>query len=263
MDWAAAQAALRAPVYAPVAGALARLDPGRWPGLADLDRLAGGITNARGVPIRFVAPRAQHEARRAHYELHIARTGEVATRPGNWHDLFNALAWVAWPRAKAAINAQHAAMLDEGGAAEARRRSPSRDALTLFDEGGVAVLSEDPSLLELIVAHRWKALFWERRAQVASRMRFVAFGHALLEKMLAPYIGLVAKCVLLEVEGGVTAMPSGELQGHVDAQLATHFGDRSRFASPRLLPPVPVLGIPGWHSASEHEAFYDDPVHFR
>ena len=47
-----------------------------------------------------------------------------------------------FPRAKAAINAQHAAILEEGGEAEARHRSPARDALTVFDEGGVIVATE-------------------------------------------------------------------------------------------------------------------------
>lgn len=250
-------------MYAPLAGALAHLDPGHWPALADLDRLAGGITNAHGVPIRFVPPRVQREPRRAHYELHIARTGEIATRPGSWHDLFNALAWVAWPRTKAAINAQHAAMLAEGGEREARRRSPARDALTLFDEGGVAVLSEDASLLDLVVAHRWKTLFWDRRDEVAARMRFVAFGHALFEKMLTPYIGLVAKCVLLAADGSLARLSPQELHARADERLAAHFADRARFATPKLLPPVPVLGIPGWYPDTGREAFYDDPVHFR
>jgi hypothetical protein len=34
-------------------------------------------------------------------------SGEVATRPGNRHDFFNALIWLAFPRSKAAINRRH------------------------------------------------------------------------------------------------------------------------------------------------------------
>jgi hypothetical protein len=29
------------------------------------------------------------------------------------------------------------------------------------------------------------------------------------------------------------------------------------------MPPIPVLGIPGWHFAPQDEAFYDDAAHFR
>jgi hypothetical protein len=34
-------------------------------------------------------------------------SGEVATRPDNRHDLFNALIWLAFPRSKAAMNRRH------------------------------------------------------------------------------------------------------------------------------------------------------------
>jgi len=37
----------------------------------------------------------------------------------------------------------------------------------------------------------------------------------------------------------------------------------ARFATPRLMAPMPVLGIPGWHPGTAREDFYDDPVHFR
>lgn len=150
-------------MFAPIAPAIARLDPARWPTHEELTALAEGIVTSRGITIRFVAPRAQRDEGRPYYERHIAESGEVETRPENWHDLFNALAWVAFPKAKAVINAQHAAMLAEGGEEEARHRSSARDALTLFDEGGVVVASSSPALLRLIVDFEWKELFWHRR----------------------------------------------------------------------------------------------------
>src|SRR5262249_464863 len=151
--------------------------------------------------IRFVAPR--DDAERLYYEVRIAETGEVPTRSHNWHDLFNALAWIAFPRAKAAINAQHAAILAERGEAEARRRGPERDALTLFDEGGVIIACSEPQLTRLIVDFEWKELFWRRRAELQAKMRFFAFGHALYEKALEPYVGIVAKTVFVDFAGEV------------------------------------------------------------
>ena len=263
MDWAAAQARLRGPAFGPIAPAIARLDRTRWPTHGELTALAEGIVTSRGSPVRFVPPRTQHDEGRPCYEMHIAQTGEVETREENWHDLFNALAWVAFPKAKAAINAQHAAMLEEGGREEARRRNPARDALTLFDEGGVAVASASPELLRLIVDFEWKELFWRRRAQLEREVRFIAFGHSLFEKMLDPFVGIVAKTVFVPVGEGFAMQPPQEQVAEVDALLAAHFADRSRFVSPRAMAPMPVLGIPGWYPDTDRESFYDDTDHFR
>lgn len=263
MDWAAAQERLRGPAFAPLAPALARLDPARWPSHEELTALAEGVATGRGIPLRFVLPRSRRDEGRPTYELHIARSGEVETRPGNWHDLFNALCWIAWPRAKAAINAQHAAMLEEGGEAEARRRSPARDALTLFDEGGVVVASGSPELLRLIRDFEWKELFWRRRGELEAKARFLAFGHSLFEKMLDPFRGIVAKTVFVPVDDLFAMLPPEAQVARADELLAAHFSSRSRFPSPRAMAPMPVLGIPGWHPETANEAFYDDAGHFR
>ena len=153
-------------MFAPLAPAIARLPADRWPTHDELTALAGGITTSRGQGLRFVAPRAHTDRERRYYESHIAETGEVETRPENWHDLFNALVWITFPLAKARINAQHAAILEEGGEEEARNRSPERDALTLFDEGGVIVAARSPELLRLIIDFEWKQLFWHRRSEL-------------------------------------------------------------------------------------------------
>jgi hypothetical protein len=233
---------------------LARLPADRWPTHAELTALAGGVTTSRDRAMRFIAPRDHTDSERRYYELHIAETGEVETRPDNWHDLFNALVWIMFPRAKATINAQHAAILEEGGEAEAKHRGPARDALTVFDEGGVIVATDDHALTQLIVDFEWKELFWRRRAELESRARFFAFGHALYEKGLDPYIGMVAKTVFVErVDDTADA----------DRHLAAHFADRARFPSPKAMAPMPVLGVPGWHPGNSSEAFYDDAKHFR
>ncbi|HEX4331160.1 MAG TPA: DUF3025 domain-containing protein [Usitatibacter sp.] len=261
MDWTAARERLRAPIFAPLQPFLSRLPEDRWPTQAELTSLARGIRTADGRPLAFVAPAALEA--RASYEAAIAATGEVPTRTDNWHDLFNALCWMAWPLAKAAINAQHAAILGERGTEEARRRGPERDALTLFDEGGVVVASSDVALLGLIRDFEWKALFWERRVDVEARMKFFAFGHACLEQSLAPYIGMVAKTVFVPVDELFHALPVESQVARVDELLAGHFASRVRFASPKSMAPMPVLGVPGWHFAAQDEAFYDDKDHFR
>lgn len=263
MDWVAAAVRLGNAIYAPLRPALARLPADRWPDHADLTSIARGVRNSRGMAIRFVAPRDPTERDRAHYEAHISATGEVETRAESWHDLFNALAWITYPRTKAAINAQHAAILQAGGEAELRHRSPARDALTLFDEGGVIVASSSPEMHRLIVDFRWKELFWERRDELRATTRFLAFGHACYEQSLAPYLGMVAKTVLVTVNDDFVSAPSPHQVETADTLVAGHFADRARFPSPKALPPMPVLGVPGWHDANAQAAFYDDAKHFR
>jgi hypothetical protein len=246
---------LEGPVFEPLRAALARLAPDRWPTHAELTAAASGILTCGGRQLAFVTPREHSDRERRYYEVRVAQSGEVETRAENWHDLFNALAWITFPRAKAAINAQHAVLLAERGDAEALRRGPERDALTLFDEGGVAVVSSDPEVFRRIVDFEWKALFWHGRESLARTTRFIGFGHAFYEQMREPFLGLVAKTVFLE---------AADVAGcDVDARLAGHFADRARFHSPKAMAPMPVLGVPGWYPESQHEAFYDDPKHFR
>lgn len=259
MDWRAPTGA----IFAPLAPVLARLPADRWPAHADLTALAEGITTARGQPLRFVPPREHTDRERRYYEQRIAESGEIETRAENWHDLFNALVWITYPKAKAAINAQHAAILAEGGEEEARHRSPARDALTLFDEGGVIVAARSPELLRLIVDFEWKELFWNRRADLDASVRFLAFGHACYEQALAPYIGMVAKTVFVPVDELFFMLPVEAQVAQADALVAAHFAQRTKFHSPKAMAPMPVLGVPGWHFAAQDEAFYDDPKHFR
>ena len=261
--WSDAQKWLRTPAFAPFQAAIARLPHDRWPDHADLNAVAEGIVTARGNAVRFVAPRPPQEGAGPYYERRIADTGEVETRAENWHDLFNALAWIAYPQAKAAINAQHAAILDERGEAEAKHRGPERDALTLFDECGVDIASSAPDLMRLVVDHEWKALFWERRAELEAKVRFLAFGHALAEKALDPRTGIGTKGVFVRVDDFFFMLPVESQVARVDEQLAAHFAQRLRFASPKSMASMPAMGIPGWHPNNAAEEFYNDAAHFR
>jgi len=262
MDWPEARARLAAPIFAPLRSSLARLPADRWPSDDELTALAGDIATTTGRPVRFVTP-PERPAERLSYERHIAATGEVPTRAGNWHDLFNALCWIAWPRTKARINAQHVAILGERGAEEERRRGPERDALTLFDECGIVIAASDPTLLRHIREFEWKTLFWERREEMRARLTFLAFGHATLEQALAPYIGMVAKTVFVPVDPLFHLLPVEVQVPRADELAARFFESRVRFASPRSLAPLPVLGAPGWHFADQDEAFYSDEKYFR
>lgn len=193
--------------------------------------------------MRFVPP-AESDP---YYEIHLYETGAVHTRPGNRHDFFNALCWLAFPRTKARINALHAARIPrEGG-----RRGRLRDLLTILDEGGALVACADASLNELVRAFRWKDLFWKQRERLISGMRFIVLGHATLEQALAPWPGITCKALFVD--------PARE----ADAQAADWLERLPEDASPRLLAPLPVFGFPGWLPQTARADFYDDARFFR
>lgn len=254
MAWHAAGRALATPLFDGLRPVLRDVDGEAWPALAQLNALAAKrqVVNAFGLPLRFVSPPV--EALSAlHYETRIANTGEVPTRD-NWHDLFNALQWIAFPQLKSAINAQHARLLAEGGSEEASARTAPRDVLTMFDESGVIVASADSSLLDLIRRFQWRELFVARRAEVIADMRFVLVGHGLMEKSLAPFLGITAKALLLQMDAKAPALD----RAAADWLMGDH-----HLADSHHLAPLPLLGIPGWDARNESVAFYDDTTYFR
>lgn len=213
------------------------------------------LVNARGLPLRFAAPDTLPPA---NYELRIHATGVVATRPGNRHDLLNALAWLAFPRTKATLNALHAEHLPRDGA----RRGRLRDALTLFDEGGALVAVSDLSLVPLVLEHRWKELFWDRRTDVLAGMRIAVLGHAVLEHALDPFAGITCRVMLVPVDTRALVEPAQALLERLDSAAAQWLAAQPRL-TPGLLPPLPVFGYPGWLDESCAEEFYADQRYFR
>ena len=254
-------AALDAPIFATLRPWLSRLARGAFPGHAELNALVGpSVVSGGGAPIRFVAP-APVKGPAAEYEIRIHESGEVQTRPGNWHDLFNALVWLAFPKTKAVLNRHHR---DEIVARRGDpRRGTARDVVTLFDEGGVVIGAADPELAMLLRDFSWKELFWVRRADVRKRMRFHVFGHAIYEKALAPHTGVTAKALILEIDDAPLGAPTERQLAALDARAAAHFSSTQALASTRSLSPLPILGVPGWEPANEREEYYDDVSQFR
>jgi hypothetical protein len=134
--------------------------------------------------------------------------------------------------------------------------------MTHFDECGLAVLSSDPYLLDLLRGFQWKSLFWERRAEVEVHMRFVVFGHATYESLLAPFFGLTAKAILYPVDAACLTQAPDALRQELDGWLARDLA-AGTYDAPRALQPVPLLGIPGATPANAEAAYYDDTRQFR
>jgi hypothetical protein len=259
MDEWSQRFAEQSPLLMTLRAAARQLAGDDWPALSRLQEIIAraGICTASGLPLRLVSPAAGADAS---YEQRLYVRGELEFRERNWHDLFNVLVWLTFPRAKAALNARHHAAppADKSGG-----RGPVRDALTLFDESGVIVLSVDAELLGMIGEFRWKPLFWERRTEVIAGMAFLPFGHALCEKALAPYKGITGRGWLLEVERDFFGLPAAERLQTIDYRLALQIADPQVLQHTHELAPLPVLGVPGWCADNEQSAYYDDRDHFR
>jgi len=196
----------------------------------------GNLRTESGQPVRFVPPAASDP----YYEIQLFETGKVQTRIDSRHDLFNALVWLAYPKTKARITAMHAREIPrEGG-----KRGRLRDMLTIFDEGGAIAACGD-EVAALVRGAQWKQLFLERHRD----LRIVVLGHAVLEQALEPYPGITCKVVFVA--------PGEDL----DARCAEWIGTHPH--SPRDLPPLPVMGYPGWYPGNGTAGFYDDARIFR
>lgn len=235
------------PAFEPYRDLLSRLQ-----GRQDLDALnaiaqALGICHAHsGAVLRFSASTSMPAAQ---YEQSIAASGSVPTRNGNLHDFLNALVWLRFPLLKSALNLRHCQTL-EMQPDERKQRGRLRDQLTLLDESGMLVTSTDPGLLALLRNKKWGELFWDARREVAQQMRFIVVGHGLLEKCLAPFPGMTAKCLLLHTpETAATAIDQLAAAGVSSAQTLE-------------LPPLPIQGVPGW-DAGQNRNYYANTAIFR
>lgn len=206
------------------------------------------LNNAFDQPVRFVADDSSPLGDWPAYETRIARSGEIPTRlqaEGAWHDYFNALAWLAFPLAKAAINRRQSEAIDESGIGG--RRGPLRDALTLFDESGVLFSTDDTGIAAALAAGDWQELFVRRREAFQGSITVQVFGHALLQKLRSPYKSICGHAlVLARADDDCLAQ----------ALLSPAFGKP-------LLCPLPLLGVPDWWPANASAGFYNDEQVFR
>lgn len=229
----------------------------RWPlgattpSLATLNAWADAASLALpdGRALRFADV---HAANALDYEATVARDAVIPTRADDWHDACNALAWLAFPRAKATLNAVH---VRAGAAATANRRDRARDAATLLDESGLLLACADEALVTLLRAHRWRELFVARASDVARVMRPFALGHGLLAKLARPYRAITAQVLVLPVAAAEATVAA------IDAAAAAAIADPA--LAPERLAVLPVAALPGWDREALGAALFDDLSVFR
>jgi len=259
---------LKATAFEPLHPVIARMGQAHFPTLQECNELLLAqkppIKVHNGTALSFVPQEYGRLEFEAQYEPRCYLKGEVPTRADNWHDLLNALVWLTFPKAKAAINGRHYAALTHAALPEgSSERGAVRDAITLLDESGVIVPYADDGLAELLRGFQWKELFWHQRKQLEANMGFYIFGHGLYEKALNPYVGMTGQGLLLPVEKAFFTWSLEQRLAHLDEQLAGYLSNAENARSTRELSPVPLLGIPRWSADNEVPAYYDNTDYFR
>jgi len=240
----------------------------QWPGLADYRRQLSQrppIESLNGKVLSIVEQAGKPADFSEQYASRIYYNGEIQTRANNWHDFFQLLTWFIFPKTKAMINSIHIPLARERINQEQNigKRSSRENMLSLFDEGGVVIISSNELLLNHIRNFEWKRLFWECRDELNRNLRCITFGHAMYEKGLQPYIGMTANAILLHTSQTVIKQTQAQQIAWIDQKLAELFKEGVRYIKPKDLSPFPILGMPGWIADNEFEAFYDNKQYFR
>ena len=254
IDWAR-------PWYDSVRPTFARLDIAGGDAIAAFNADAGalGLRNAGGQPLRFVPQDELPEGRA--YEEFIGATGCVPTRD-NLHDFFNALVWRTFPRIKQQLNALQSAQIALAGVGKSR--GPARDGATIFDENSALLVVRDSddgrALVEALRGHRWQEAFCQRRAAFGQHAQVWLFGHALMEKLVAPRKAITAHTRVIVAGDDYFSLNPEAQRAWIDDHEA-----RALAAEPlstACFTPLPVLGVPGWWPQQDDE-FYADTSVFR
>ncbi|CUI05888.1 DUF3025 domain-containing protein [Massilia antarctica] len=254
IDWAR-------PWYDAVRPAFARLDVDVSCVADALNAAAAplALVNQRGLPLRFV-PQADLPEGRA-YEEFIGATGCVPTRE-NLHDFFNGLVWLTFPRIKQQLNALQAAQIALAGVGKSR--GAARDGATIFDENSALLVVRaglaGEQLVAALRAHGWIEALYERRAAFGADAEVWLFGHALMEKLVAPRKAITAHTRVVVAGDDYFALPHDGRRAWIDRQVAAELAAEG--LSTACFTPLPVLGVPGWWEGQDH-AFYADTTVFR
>ncbi len=237
-----------------------------WPTIADYNQHAAEyakkINNCNGSPIRFIRQVTKSQEFIYSYEPSVYLRGEVLTRLNNWHDFFNMLVWLTFPKIKAAFNHWQYHHIKQRTVIQ-KTRTPVENILTHLDENGVIVVSSDETLLELLRGQHWQELFWQRRECVKTKMQFLITGHALYEKGLKPYLGMTGSGLLFKVSDRFFKQSLSQKINEVDCLVSENLMQHKAVAAHTKLVPVPILGIPAWWPANAALDFYKNTQYFR
>lgn len=155
--------------------------------------------------------------------------GRIPTRERSWHDTFNVLAFVGFPRAKAAL---HRRCLELQRARVGKPpRSREEDALTLIDETSLVFAGTAEAIAALQQAREDRVLAKIDRVVRAHGIRVFVLGHALLEHLALDRPPIGAGVLAITIEGPVD-------RPQLDRALAERI-TTGGFPRPQLSPTLP------------------------
>jgi hypothetical protein len=196
-----------------------------------------------------------------YYEEIIFQDSCIPTRNNSLHDYFNGLIWLTYPKTKVLLNQLHWQDIQALGH---KKRTPRRDRITHFDECGIILLTNKIELRQKLKEHQWTELFYHQRDEWFKNIVPLHFGHANLEMLCQPFIGLTAKALVIHSPSLLKSYQqnSVETQRLIDAYLAEEIKNSGMFDVKGALSPLPILGIPEWHNATQDLDFYANTDYF-
>lgn len=205
-----------------------------------------------GTPVKFIYQQAD-----ANFEKKVFIEKSVMTRAQHWHDFFNNLTWMLWPKLKWAIINRY---VSEQQATLTRNSRQSF--LAQWDECGILIFSANPRVTQRIFEHNWSELFFEKKADL-SLLEVIVFGHGFLETGLMPYIGMTGKAVIIEVTEDYFQLSLNEKILFSDDIISQFILSDACYNSPKCLQPFPILGLPQWHAKNAQADFFENTKYFR
>lgn len=234
-----------------------------WPNASGLNTLKSSLINGSRLIPEFVCQSHMTEST-LYYEQIIQQQNIIPTRPNSWHDLFNGLIWLQFPQTKRLLNQQHVEDIEQHGLSP---RTLRRNNLTHFDECGVIVTYQRSDvlsqLMESLKKHQWQTVFVDNRQYWGNEINSFIFGHANLEMLLQPFIGLTGKFLAVEVDSQFSELSYSEQVTYLDELLVKQIQQNNLFSQHKPLSPMPLLGIPDVWDANNDPEFYANTDYFR
>ncbi|MFT4732101.1 MAG: hypothetical protein ACI89W_001122 [Gammaproteobacteria bacterium] len=210
-----------------------------------------------------------------YYEQIIFEEHIIPTRIGSWHDFFNGIIWLQYPKTKNYLNRLHISEINAHGL---NPRTQVRNHITHFDECGVVLFVHGSTLLArlhlLFEMQEWNTLFCELKDEWNNSIFPVVFGHANLEMLLTPFIGLTGKVLLIQIDEKPLVQAALQNRdksivnqasissGSLDTLLFEYIQSNKTFNTSKPFYPLPLLGVPHWHYAEQGAAFYANKDYF-
>ena len=224
--------------------------------------VAHGLNQATQSPRRFVPQ--QELTHGMAYETFIREQQAIPTRD-NLHDFFNGLVWHRWPLVKSRLNELQAQAIARDGVGQ--QRGPLRDAITLWDENGALLIAPE-AIWQALIDRQWTRLFVDLR-HLWAQARLWVVGHAFMEQAVKPRKNLTVHVLRTEGCEQLSHMApfcgsnadSASQWAELDAQVAHRL--TPDWLSTKPLTPLPIMGVPGWHTDNVDAAFYEDVQVFR